>query len=88
MLVVLLTELVGGALEPESLQYDWIGENIYFVDKTLKIVGLCGRASIECAIIALNITKETLSEADDLTLALDPIRGYNFRFLCTLHVLI
>ena len=53
-----------------SLQYDWVGDNIYFISERNGLVGLCSRLSSTCTMLDSKIITKLGS-----TIAVEPMRG-------------
>ena len=65
--------VVGEAkLTPFSLEYDWVGDNVYFLDYNLGAC-LCGRATETCTIVMA--AKEFPCFSADIKIAVDPPNG-------------
>ena len=76
MVFSLLTELQAllrdTAFHAEWLEYDWVGDNIYFAGH-LMTIGLCGRATLPCRLI---ITHRIAPRVDGGSkFVLDPTKG-------------
>ena len=65
---------------PEQLEYDWIGENLYFITGASGHggkIGLCSTATGECTIVrrwSVTISGDSLLKP---CIAVDPSNGYS-----------